>query len=359
MKPVKIFGNLLFATVISVFVLSCSVNDTENIRITHDLSGIWQFSTDEGKKGIQEKWYQNTFTDSITLPGSMDENKKGWLNKDTTHMHLNRAYKYYGAAWYKKDIEVPEDWTGKHIELIMERTKVTHVWFDTTYLGSNNTIFSKQVYDLTGVLAPGKHQLTIMVDNDINLVPVAGSHAYEENMQTNWNGILGRFCIEVSNPARIHTVRTYPDIDSKSVKVLIKTLNEGEQLTGASITLKAELWNTHKKHLVKAKSFTIEVPKGENSVELDYPLGEKAVLWSEFEPALYRLSVELKSGKNTIDCQILDFGLREFKAPDTQFTINGLTSFLRGKHDGCMFPLTGYPPMDTAGWNRVFRIAKS
>ena len=51
------------------------------------------------------------------------------------------------------------------------------------------------------------------------------------------------------------------------------------------------------------------------------------------------------------------FGLREFKTKGTQFTINGRTTFLRGKHDACVFPLTGHPPMDVEAWKRYFRTA--
>jgi len=55
----------------------------------------------------------------------------------------------------------------------------------------------------------------------------------------------------------------------------------------------------------------------------------------------------------------VDFGLRQFAARRNQFTINGKPTFLRGKLDCCIFPLTGYPPMDKAGWLRVLATAKS
>lgn len=52
------------------------------------------------------------------------------------------------------------------------------------------------------------------------------------------------------------------------------------------------------------------------------------------------------------------FGLREFRTEGTQFLVNGRRTFLRGKHDACVFPLTGYPPMEAPGWKHVFKIAK-
>jgi beta-galactosidase/beta-glucuronidase len=44
------------------------------------------------------------------------------------------------------------------------------------------------------------------------------------------------------------------------------------------------------------------------------------------------------------DVQTVPFGMREFTVAGTQFAINGRTTFLRGKHDAAVFPLTGYTP---------------
>ena len=94
-------------------------------------------------------------------------------------------------------------------------------------------------------------------------------------------------------------------------------------------------------------------------MELTYNLGSKTQLWSEFNPALYKLVVTLKSRNKILDNTITDFGMRKFSTLGTQFTINSIKTFLRSKHDACVFPLTGYPPMDVEGWRKVFTIAKS
>jgi hypothetical protein len=60
-----------------------------------------------------------------------------------------------------------------------------------------------------------------------------------------------------------------------------------------------------------------------------------------------------------LDNSITDFGMHKFSTQGTQFTINGIKTFLRGKNDACVFPLTGYPPMNVEAWQKVFRIAKS
>ena len=48
------------------------------------------------------------------------------------------------------------------------------------------------------------------------------------------------------------------------------------------------------------------------------------------------------------------FGMRKFHTIGTSFAINGQrTFFLRGKHDGAVFPHAGYPPMDVTEWIRI------
>ena len=59
------------------------------------------------------------------------------------------------------------------------------------------------------------------------------------------------------------------------------------------------------------------------------------------------------------DQRTVRFGMREFAAKGTQFTMNGRPVFLRGTLECSVFPLTGYPPTDVASWQRIYRIMKS
>jgi hypothetical protein len=51
--------------------------------------------------------------------------------------------------------------------------------------------------------------------------------------------------------------------------------------------------------------------------------------------------------------------MRDFNIKGKYFSINDKTFFLRGKHDACVFPLTGHTAMDVETWRRYFQIAKS
>jgi hypothetical protein len=77
---------------------------------------------------------------------------------------------------------------------------------------------------------------------------------------------------------------------------------------------------------------------------------------------MLRLKVTLEAsagGEPHRDRRSVSFGMRDFTAERNRLTVNSRPVFLRGKLDCCLFPLTGYPPMDKAGWLRVLSIAKS
>ena len=361
MKEALNKGLTFVISAIFLLLLSCKNEPFVSQRESILLNGSWKFELDTDGVGITEKWYSGLLKDSVRLPGSLDENFKGILNTNRGEtMRLSRELMYEGMAWYQKEVNIPENWKGKYLSLIMERTKPSKVWVDTFLIGSCNDILTPQKYDLSSKLTSGKHLITILVDNGKGSVPrgVTGSHAWTEHTQSNWNGIIGRFCLEAINAVHIKDVQVYPDIDKKNIVVKVKISNPAGETGKAKIVLDASVWNTEKKHSVAAKSFSITLKPGDNTDELTYKMGSNFQKWSEFNPALYKLHVTLKSDK-VPDNTTVDFGMRKFSTSGTQFTINGIVTFLRGKHDACVFPLTGYPPMDIESWRKVFRIAKS
>ena len=350
-----------FLVAIVFIAASCNNGSFVPVHDTISLNGSWKFALDTAKTGLTEKWYSHSLPDSVKLPGTLDENNKGIPNNNRMEtMRLSRERMYAGMAWYQKSVIIPDNWNGQYVRLLMERTKPTQVWVDNNLIGSSNDILTAQYYDLTGHMSPGKHTLTILVNNDNKSVPdgVTGSHAWTEHTQSNWNGIIGKFCLEAYNPVHIETVQVFPDIVLKKVTVRVKIANPSGVNDPMKLVMKADAWNTDLKHNVPVKSFPVTLRKGGNTIELTYSMGSKTLLWSEFNPSLYKLVLTLR-GRKVLDNAIIDFGMRKFSTQGTQFTINDTKTFLRGKHDACVFPLTGHPPMDVEGWQKVFRIAKS
>lgn len=233
---------------------------TAGAHDTIDLSGRWQLALDRDGTFTTA----DAMTDSILLPGTTDTNRRGDRLADTTETkHLSRPWSYRGRAWYRRTVDIPADWAGCPVVLSLERTKPSQVFVDGRPAGSSNDISTPQEYELGALLTPGRHTIDIMVDNSAGVPEqlYASSHAYTEDTQTNWNGIIGR------------------------------------------ITLSTEPWQ----------------PAAPDSVH----------------PAL-----------------------RDFRAEGRHLYANGHRTFLRGRHDACVWPLTGHTAMDLDSWRRYMQVCR-
>ena len=345
--------SLLFAGFIS-----CGIKESRSLI---SLKGEWSFKIDSLNIGEKEKWYNKQAFDSdqtVTLPGTTDTNKKGIYNLESNETtHLTREYKYVGKAWYQKKINIPAEWTGKKITLYMERTKPSKVWIDGKFAGTSSNISTPHIFDITDLVTIGEHIVTVMIDNAGGVPPqlLENSHAYTESTQTNWNGIIGDIHLEAKPKYSIDMIDVYTDTKSGISHVVIKFDSENMYSGEAEIKAVATAYNTYKKH---KKEIRENVKINNNISVLNIELGKEMLYWSEFDPALYRLSVEV-STEHGFDKKEISFGIRDFSKEGTQFTINGKKTFLRGKHDACVFPLTGHVAMDIDEWREYFRIAKS
>ena len=327
-------------------LLSFAQQRTEMI----DLQGTWMFSLDPNGTVTET----SRLTDEIRLPGTTDTNRKGNALTDTLQTgHLSRLYFYVGKAWYKRYVDIPENWKKKRIMLCMERTKPSTVYIDGKQIASNNNISTPQEYDLTTALKPGRHVLTIMVDNSEHTVPkqlISNSHAYTEDTQTNWNGILGNIFLKATDPFYIEDLQLTMEAASKTVR--IDTWLKGEVKKKTAINYILIPWAAGY-GIVVAKQEIQPTKETQHRLTLTYR-NDSLELWSEHHPNLFRIRVEIENG----DATERTFGLRDFTTKGTQFFINDKLTFLRGKHDACVFPLTGHVPMDVGTWRRYLQICK-
>ena len=205
-------------TTILLFILVSlsALADNQPKRI--DLSGKWMFTIDR-QHTVQP---DDKLTETVELPGTTDTNMKGDLvNKYDETTHLTRRYSYRGRAWYQHEIEIPADWKGMPVYLFLERTKPSEVYVDGKLMGSSNDISTPQVYNLSSALTTGSHKLSIMVDNGSGVPEqiYASSHAYTEDTQTNWNGIIGEIYLTTSQPQALPaTKQIHPNFKDFHIK---------------------------------------------------------------------------------------------------------------------------------------------
>jgi len=323
-----------------------------NTKIQISLAGHWKFALDPKGVGISEAWFSQTLPDSISLPGTTDEARIGEENLKLEILRLTRRHPYCGAAFYQKTVVIPPDWEGKKIFFRIERTKPSTLWMDDRLIGEQQSLTTPHIYDASECLTPGEHQITVRIDN-ANLPSIGDSHQVSDNTQTNWNGLLGDIELVAKAPCFIEDLQAYPDIPNKRVKLRLKFNTP----CSGRLAVVAVAENSSVPHTIE-QSYE-NLASGEDGVaEVWFGMGDQMQCWDEYNPALYRLAVTF-TVKDGEDRRELRIGLRDFSVSDLHFQVNGRTVFLRGKHDACVFPLTGYAPMETRSWKRVFEISKS
>jgi len=337
-------------TLISITLLgACSKAPDKTI----DLSGEWELCLDSTNV---KQLDQLNFDQSIQLPGTLDEAGIGKplelqpeLKREVM-LHLYRKHEYVGKAWYKKTITVPENQPSEKSILKMERVIwKSEVYVDGKLAGEANSLCVPHEYDLTKYLTPGEHELLICIDNsrqfDLNNVDMA--HAYTDETQIKWNGILGDFAVHFYQGEPLTNIQVFSSLPDQSVSVKV----------GGSIAADMQLQLAVKDEngkTVASKSFEPNAT-GMYALKIEEPVKS----WDEFSPTLYTLETNLLADGKTIQTESKTFGFRELESKGKSLELNGDPLFLRGTLECSIFPLTGHPPVNEAEWIKLYKTAKS
>ncbi|NLZ46839.1 MAG: beta-glucuronidase [Clostridiales bacterium] len=301
-----------------------------------DLSGKWHLFLDENMK--DEKDYK----DFIILPNTTSNARKGTPNPACETGFLTDAYKFEGNAWFSRKIKIPA-LENNTVKLFLERTRITTVFVNGKNVGTQDSFVAPHIYDITDLISVGENTIEICVCN--TGYKTGGGHMTSQDTQSNWNGITGEISLRIYNNTYAENIFVESDIETKTLKISAEIV--GEKSGSALISCNGIYGNEQ-----SFEKQTFDYQNGKLSVI--YKM-ENSKMWSEFEPNLYSLKIE-------VDGDIVEtiVGLREFKASDNgdKFTINGIKTFLRGKHDGLIFPKTGYAPTSVDEWLDVMKTSQ-
>jgi beta-galactosidase len=352
---------------------------------TLQLAGKWRFALDRTDTGVNEQWFARDLPDKIKLPGALqsqgygDEistntpwvlslyDKNWFLRADYTNYAQPGKVKvpfvcqpprhYLGAAWYQRDVDIPADWKGRRVVLFLERPHwESRVWLDDKPVGTNNSLCAPHEFDL-GIVRPGKHRLTVRVDNRLILPYRPDAHAVSDSLGSTWNGIVGKMELRSTPPVWIENAQVFTDATNKTAHVVVRVGNTTGKPGYGSLSLVKGTFSPS--NPIRLLGNTVNWETNGGTGEITFALGENAKLWDEFNPVLHKFTIilfnnETDSHEMSFDAREMTFGLREIKAVGTDFEINGRNTYMRGTHHGGDFPLTGYPPTDVEYWRKLF-----
>ncbi len=323
---------------------------SETPRHAAGLAGEWRFAFDENDVGLTENWFTRKLPATIILPNSTATAGVGPVYEGVDEGSFTPVRKYVGATWFQREIEISESWRGRRIELFLERA----LWRSEAWVDGEKAdppidwLGVPHVHDL-GVLPPGRHVLTLRVDNrEIHPTGTRGHHYYE-GMQTLWNGVIGRIELHARPLLSLALVRWFPSWKDGRLRLQATVENRSDQAAAGELSLRLTGANG---------DFSARIPyqaaaNAHDAVERDFPLPWEPLPWDEFTPNLYE--VELSLGDDVHRERI---GFRDLGVSGRHLTINGRPLLVRYGHEGCIFPLTGHPPMEVEAWRRIFRILK-
>lgn len=357
-----------------------------------DLSGPWRLALDPDDAGKAAGWQDLAvsapYDHTAQVPGSLDAQRIGppvslqtswigeWSRSDYRDGQQYASYRpphevklpfwltpethYVGPAWYRRTVSIPAEWAQRRVVLHIERCHwAVRAWLDGREIGTGESLSTPNEFDLTGHVAPGEHELVLCIDNRLLLNVGPNSHSVSDHTQGNWNGAIGDIELRSTPRTWVEHCRMDPVVQDRDARATLKigNLNKGEVRGTVTVTVTPR---DGAQSVVTKVDYA--VPAGGGEVMLVCDLGPDTKPWDEHAPHLYDVrAIWTPAGYETAETHSIttSFGLRELGVVGTQITLNGIPRFFRGTLDCCVYPLTGYPPMDIDGWRRIIRTCQS
>lgn len=321
------------------------------------MQGQWKFALDINDEGIHKKWFLGSMTDEITLPGTTDI--AGWGTPDQSPWinYLQRKHKYIGAVWYQKTIDIPANWNGYNTELFLERVKwESRVWVDGKEVSKpDDGLVTSHIHNL-GILSPGKHLVSIRIDNRM-IHPIGDKgHNYTEQTESIWNGIVGKIELRRRNIISLNRMRLFADATGKTVLADINIDNPAK--AQGDVDIDVLIKNDAQKVIGRLSVKKQLTPDELINYKINIPVSALNK-WSEFQQPLYTATCTIMAGQQTETSNPVTFGCRDLKTTRYKILVNNVPVFIRGNQETLDYPLTGYPPMDVETWKKIFKIYKS
>ncbi len=318
---------------------------------TIDLNGEWDFTYTPGR---QKKPPANElFKAKMVVPGCWDDsfNQKKSLEL-WPNAQFNPDYKefqkpekitdetpdaslpyLFGKGWYRRSLDVPTEWRGRQVVLSVGRVVMEAFVY----------VNGKQIYHHLGhstpweaVISPHleygkKNELIICVDNRRNDRVGTVIRGWKGRSA----GIFGPTSLKINGKARVADLFVCPEGDQLAWRVELEgSIPENAQLR----------WRVFDPNSGK------EYGKGKQQAEgnrVDWSTSEMGIpLWSDTDPQLVDLEVELLDKTGRIDLVRQPFGLRILASDGLGLKLNGKPVFLRGISEHSYYPETTTPPID-------------
>ena len=299
---------------------------TNSARMKVSLDGLWKFSFDKDKKGIENNWMTGLDTDeTMPVPGSF-----------ASIFSENEKRNYCGDFWYETEFDLP-DFPDK--DLVLRFGSVTHrceVYLNGNKIGEHEGGFLPFALNITDKVKRGKNSV-VRCNNELN----------EESLpcgtvkKTKDNGLIAKPYFDFFNYSGIQR-----DVDLLILpKIAITDYSISYEIKEDEAIIHLEVYTSKESSDISVfASFIDETGDCVSREELDKISDgfykkeitiSNPILWNVLDPHLYNLQIELNKKDNILDIYEEKVGIRTVSICGSDILINNKKVFLKGygKHE--------------------------
>jgi beta-galactosidase len=243
-----------------------------------------------------------------------------------------------GIGWYRRVFEIGGGDAKRRVFIEFDGVMAnSDVWVNGVHLGKRPYGYSSFRYELTGHLNVGKgtiNRLAVRVDNS----------AQPASRWYSGAGIYRHVRLVITDAVHVDhwgTFVTTPRVSSNRATVHVRSTVINQSNSARDVSLRIELHgpDTRLVRTVQTKSISVAAG-GAGDIEDDLEVTDPQ-RWDLEHPLLYRVVVKVIAGKQVVDTDVVDFGIREsrFEA-ESGFWLNGRNLKIKGvclHHDGSSF----------------------
>ncbi len=233
-----------------------------------------------------------------------------------------------GIGWYRKTIEIPEEWQGKQVSLVFDGVFCNStVYVNGTKVGGREYGWLSFSCDITEAIA-GKSAAVIAVKVDNSVQPAArwytGSGIYSHVSVVVTNGIHiaenGTYVITPADENRIPTG-----------EILLESTIVNDGTESKTVSVRSTVYRKSDKIQVAqgtVSGITVEAGRkatAEQSIKVDSHL-----LWDVDNPNLYEIETEILCDDTVVDDYVTVFGFRSVDYTENGLYLNGEQIKLKG-----------------------------
>lgn len=294
-----------------------------------NLNGSWDFAFDDGRKGFSERWNEGFTPDHKILVPFTYETEKSGIHDETVHPQV----------WYQRTFTVDEEdlQSGKRVLLHLEGSDYrTFVYVNGSLLRVHEGGYSRFSADVTDAVHPGNNDLTVCVQDSLDVQQPRGKQRWEKENFACWyvqtTGIWKTVWLETVSAVHLERLKLTPHLSDVSLEAECEIAGIDEELSAEEKPLRLRLTASFEDITVNVS----EVSICRNPVNVKLPLLSARVSpegvrrWTPDRPDLYDLKAEIVAADGSVLDEVFSyFGMREVTIEGSQVLLNGARLYQR------------------------------